>query len=51
VYDSNFCLAAMRRLLIAILLALSVQACGSKGSLYLPSDEAQQQADHKSKSR
>jgi len=41
----------MRRLLLILLLALSAQACGSKGSLYLPPPDAQQPSDQKQKSR
>ena len=44
--------AAMRRILIIVLLALSAEACGSKGSLYLPPAQTpQQQDDHKTKTR
>jgi predicted small lipoprotein YifL len=41
----------MRRTLVLVLLALLLQACGTRGPLYLPPPDAGNQADTQKKGR
>jgi predicted small lipoprotein YifL len=41
----------MRRMLVLVLLALLVQACGTRGPLYLPPPDAGDKADTQKKGR